>query len=243
MKLTRSPQRAMERHELAWLAVGLAACVLLLAFIVLAGRVMAGDTQAIDTRILRAVRDPSNPARVRGPAWMESALLDVTALGSTTVLTIIVVAVAGFLLLQARYRSALVIAVTAITAEVMNTVLKHLFMRPRPDVVPHLRAVASSSFPSGHAMESAIIYLTLGAMLMRVAERRATKLYCLVLAIVLTLLVGVSRVCLGVHYPTDVVAGWAFGFMWACVCWIAAQQFEPGTRSDRATTDGSGPQR
>lgn len=206
--------------------VGLAACVLLLAFVALAASVMEGGTQAFDTRVLRLLRDPSNPAHVRGPAWLESALLDLTALGSTTVLMLIVVAVCGFLLLQTHYRPALVVLVAGASAELLNSVLKHLFMRPRPEVVPYLRSVASTSFPSGHAMESAIVYLTLGAMLMRVAERRPTKIYCMAVAVIMTLLVGVSRVCLGVHYPTDVIAGWAFGFMWACVCWLVAQQFE-----------------
>ena len=143
----------------------------------------------------------------------------------------VVLVLLAFLLLQAHYRPALVALVSAVSAEVLNAALKHLFMRPRPDVVPYLRSVASTSFPSGHAMDSAIVYLTLGAMLMRVAERRPTKIYCLTVAVVVTLLVGISRVCLGVHYPSDVIAGWAFGFMWACVCWIVAQQFGSTTRT------------
>lgn len=225
--------RRLERHEITWLVVGLVACVLLFVFIRLAGEVMEGDTQAFDTKILRALRSPSDPARPRGPAWLEFVLLDLTALGGTTLLTLMVLAVAGFLLLQERYRTAIVILVTSASGEVVNAALKHLFMRPRPTIVPHLRAVVDTSFPSGHAMESAIIYLTLGAMLMRIAERKLTKIYCLVVAIALTLLVGVSRVYLGVHYPTDVIGGWIFGFVWACVCWIAAQQFESTTHIDQ----------
>jgi undecaprenyl-diphosphatase len=137
--------------------------------------------------------------------------------------------VVGFLILQSRYHTAVVILVTAASGELLNFVLKNLFLRPRPDIVPHLRDVQSSSFPSGHAMESAIIYLTLGAMLMRLTESRLTKAYCMGLAIVLTLLVGMSRVYLGVHYPTDVVAGWMIGFFWAALCWIVAKRFERET--------------
>jgi undecaprenyl-diphosphatase len=222
--------RALERRELTWLVAGLTVCLLLLAFVVLAGQVMEGNTQAFDARILRALRDPADPARPRGPAWLEIVLLDLTALGGNTILTLVVAAVAGFLFLQARHRTAIVILVTSASGEILDTVLKHLFMRPRPTVVPHLRDVASTSFPSGHAMQSAIVYLTLGAMLMRIAERRWTKIYCLALAVVLTLLVGLSRVYLGVHYPTDVIAGWVFGFMWACVCWVAAQAGGNGDR-------------
>ena len=122
---------------------------------------------------------------------------------------------------------------TAVSGELLNQVLKHAFNRPRPSVVPHLRAVFSTSFPSGHAMESAIVYLTLGAMLMRVAERRVTKLYILGIAMLLTFLVGVSRVFLGVHYPTDVIGGWIIGFAWASVCWLVAQRFEESAGIDK----------
>ena len=105
----------------------------------------------------------------------------------------------------------------------MMTAMGTARMRPRPTIVPHLRDVVSASFPSGHAMESAIIYLTLGTMLMRVAERRATKVYCLAVATILTFLVGVSRVYMGVHWPTDVLAGWTAGLIWAILCWLAAR--------------------
>jgi undecaprenyl-diphosphatase len=221
--------RRLERHEITWLAVGLGACVLLFLFVVLAGEVMEGDTRALDTRILLALRDPLDPNRPRGPAWLEGALLDLTAIGGSTVLGLVVLAIAGFLVLQTRYRTALFIVTTAASGEILNEVLKNVFRRPRPTVVPHLRDVVSTSFPSGHAMESAIIYLTLGAMLMRVAERRLTKAYILTMAVLVTFLVGVSRVYLGVHYPTDVIGGWIFGFAWASLCWLIAQRYERQT--------------
>ena len=221
--------RRLERHELTWLAVGLGACAALLLFVVLAGEVMEGDTRALDTRILVALRNQNDLATPRGPIWLQSALLDLTAMGGATVLGLMVTAIVGFLLLQARYRTAFVILVTAASAEILDEVLKRVFMRPRPTVVPHLRDVVSTSFPSGHAMDSAIIYLTLGAMLMRIAERRLTKIYCLSVAVALTLLVGVSRVYLGVHYPTDVIGGWIFGFVWASICWLVEQRLEPLT--------------
>jgi len=145
------------------------------------------------------------------------------------VLALVVFAVVGFLALQTRYHTALVVLITAATGEMANIAIKNAFMRPRPTVVPHLREAFSTSFPSGHAMESAIIYLTLGAMLMRLAERRITKLYCMGMAIFVTFLVGMSRVYLGVHYPTDVLGGWIFGFMWASLCWLVSQRFEEET--------------
>jgi undecaprenyl-diphosphatase len=118
------------------------------------------------------------------------------------------------------------IAAAAASGELLNQALKLVFMRPRPSIVPHLRDVTTSSFPSGHAMESAIVYLTLGVMLMRLAEGRIAKLYCLGIAIFVTLIVGTSRVFLGVHYPTDVLGGWILGFLWASVWWFTERRLE-----------------
>ena len=221
--------RKLERHEITWLVVGACVCLLLWGFLSLADEVMEGDTATVDARILRAFRKADDPSRPIGPEWMENSLLDLTALGGPTVLGLMVVSVAGFLLLQTRYHSALVVLATAASGEIANMALKNMFLRPRPTIVPHLRDVSSTSFPSGHAMESAIIYLTLGAMLMRLAERRLTKIYCISMAVFMTLLVGISRVYLGVHYPSDVVAGWMFGFFWASLCWIVARRFEQET--------------
>ena len=222
--------RKLERHEITWLLVGVGVCLLLWGFLALASEVMEGDTTTLDTTILKVLRKADDPTRPIGPAWLQGVMLDLTALGGPTVLWLVVLSVVGFLLLQERCRTAVVVMATAASGDVLNFVLKNLFLRPRPDVVPHLRDVSgTTSFPSGHAMESAIIYLTLGAMLMQLAERRLTKVYCIGLAVFLTLLVGISRVYLGVHYPTDVVAGWMFGFFWASLCWIVAKRFERET--------------
>jgi undecaprenyl-diphosphatase len=234
-KRARAGLTRLERREIGWLLVGLAGCVLLLVFLKLASEVMEGETMAFDARILRAFRKADNPAVPIGPPWIESTLVDLTALGGPTILGLVVFAVIGFLVLQARYRSALAILLTAASGELLNSVLKSLFMRPRPELVPHLRVAYETSFPSGHAMDSAIIYLTLGAMLMRITQGRLTKIYCLALATLLTLLVGVSRVYLGVHYPTDVLAGWTVGLVWASVCWLVEQHFDvrAGIRAER----------
>ena len=235
--LTSVPQRwwmhfrKFERKELSWLLVGFGACVLLFAFVLLAGEVAEGDTQALDVRVVTALRNPLDASQPIGPYWFGSGLQDITALGGPTVLGIVVFAVIGFLLLQTRYRTALFVFVTTGGGEILSYVLKHMFNRPRPSVLPHIH-IMSPSFPSGHAMESAIVYLTLGATLMRVADRRLTKIYCLGLGALLTFLVGTSRVFLGVHYPTDVIGGWIIGFMWASICWLWEQRYGETTGID-----------
>ena len=108
----------------------------------------------------------------------------------------------------------------------MNVTLKMLIDRPRPSVVPHLSQTLTTSFPSGHSMMSAVVYLTLGALLSRLVAKRRLKLYFLAVAVLLTLLTGMSRVLMGVHYPTDVLAGWAAGCVWASLCWLAARQLQ-----------------
>ena len=225
--------RSLERNELKVLLVGLGLCALLLLFIRLAGEVMEGDTQAFDARIVRSLRNAADPSRPIGPWWMEGALLDITSLGSPVVLGLIVLVIAGYLLLQGRFLTALMVLVTSITGELINEALKLVFERARPSVVPHLRDVVTASFPSGHAMESAVIYLTLGALLMRVVEGRFTKIYCMAAAIFLTFIVGASRVFLGVHYPTDVLGGWMLGFFWAAVTFLATRRFERALTRER----------
>jgi undecaprenyl-diphosphatase len=223
--LERLGLRRLERHELQWLLLGLGVCVFVLLFWALASEVAEGDTQGFDVKIVQAMRNPTNPSVPIGPTWLQYAMVDVTALGGPTILSLMLLAVVGFLLLQTRYHTALFIAAAAVTGEILSFILKAYFHRARPTVVPNLR-IMSPSFPSGHAMESAIVYLTLGAVLMRVAETRVTKTYLLGVAGLLTFMVGISRVYLGVHYPTDVIAGWTVGLVWASICWLFAQHFE-----------------
>jgi undecaprenyl-diphosphatase len=225
-----------DRNELVLLVVGIVVLLLLFTASKLASEVLEGDTQQFDKQILAALRDPANPSRPIGPAWLLGGALDITALGSATVLGLTVLAVAGFLLLQGMWRTALFVTVASLGGWFLNDALKQLFQRPRPDIVPHLREVMSLSFPSGHAMNSAAVYLTLGALTMRIAERRLTKFYCMAVAVLATVLVGASRVYLGVHYPTDVIAGWLIGCSWALLCWIVERSLErrAGLKRERA---------
>jgi undecaprenyl-diphosphatase len=225
-----------DRAELRLLVGAFAVLLLTFAFVELAGEVLEGDTQHFDERILAALRDPSNPANPIGPSWLRGVALDVTALGSATVLGLTVIAVCGFLLLQGLQRHALFVLLASASGWVLNAVLKEVFGRPRPEIVPHLREVLTLSFPSGHAMTTAVIYLTLGALLMRIADRRVTRLYIMGIAILATVLVGASRVYLGVHYPTDVLAGWLVGLSWALLCWVVERVLDrrAGLKRERA---------
>ncbi len=233
--------RTRDRTELALLVGGLAALLLLLVFARLADVVVEGHTKAFDERVLLALRDPGDLSKPIGPRWLAGAALDVTALGSGTVLGLTVVAIAGYLLLQRMSRMALFVLVASFGGWLLNFALKELFRRPRPDVVPHLRDVLTLSFPSGHAMTSAVVYLTLGALLMRISERRVTKIYCMAVAMLATLLIGASRVYLGVHYPTDVIAGWLVGLSWALLCWIVERLIDrrAGLKRERVQAGGS----
>ncbi|WP_167508025.1 phosphatase PAP2 family protein [Corallococcus aberystwythensis] len=197
------------------------ACVL--GFVVLSDEVHEGDTQDIDERIVRSLRREEDPALPRGPWWLAETARDVTSLGGFPVLSLITTAVCGFLLVARRYRTSLFVLSSIVGGWILNALLKNLFHRPRPSVVPHLTETMSTSFPSGHAMLSAITYLTLGALLAQFAEHRRVKVYLLAVALVLSVLVGCTRVYLGVHYPSDVLGGWVAGLAWALFVTVAAR--------------------
>ena len=208
------------RFELLCLVGLLVVLSTFLGFVAFGNEVIEGDTGAFDRAVLLALRDPADLAVPIGPRWLAGAARDVTGLGGPVVLTFVTVAIAGFLLVIRRRADAVLIAASVGGGSLLSTVFKIAFDRPRPDLVPQAVAIASASFPSGHAMLSAVAYLTVGGLLMRVQTRLAAKVYVLTLAVLMTLLIGVSRVYLGVHWPTDVLAGWCVGAAWALLCWL-----------------------
>jgi undecaprenyl-diphosphatase len=225
------------RAELGVLAgMGLGAAALL-GFMVLVDEVVEGETHAFDEAVLRALRSPADPAQPLGPWWVELMFRDITALGGTTVLTLLTAIVIGYLLIDRKRAAALLVLVSIGGGTLLSTLAKNVFARPRPELVAHLVEVRTLSFPSGHAMLSAVTFLTLGALLARVQPRRRLKIYLLSVAVLLTVLVGISRVYLGVHWPTDVLAGWCAGAAWAILCWLVALwlqrrgQVEPDSES------------
>jgi undecaprenyl-diphosphatase len=193
-------------------------------YIALADEVRAGGTQRFDEWALRSLRQADDPARPIGPAWLAEVGRDITALGGVAVLVLMIAAVAGYLWLTRRRSVLVFVLIATVGGLLVSELLKNAFDRPRPVVVPHLSQVMSSSFPSGHSMMSAVVYMTLGTLLTAVVRGRKVKVYFLGVALALTGLVGVSRVYMGVHYPTDVLAGWMMGLAWAALCWWTARR-------------------
>jgi undecaprenyl-diphosphatase len=194
-------------------------------FALLADEVLEGGMQAFDQKLLLVFRHGDTKAPL-GTPWVQEAARDITSLGGTAVLTLITAVAAGFLVLDGKKHMALFLVGSIGGGMLAGTILKNQFHRARPDLVPYSDYVSGASFPSGHTMMSAVTYLTLGALLARSQARKRLKAYFLIVAIFLTFAVGVTRVYLGVHWPTDVLAGWTAGAVWALLCWLAARRLQ-----------------
>jgi undecaprenyl-diphosphatase len=189
-------------------------------FVELADEVTEGDTASIDESILLAMRSANDPTDPLGPRWLEEIGRDMTALGGIAVLVLLTSSVIIFVWTLGGRRASVAILIAVIGALLLSFALKSFYSRPRPQLVPHGSHVYSHSFPSGHAMLSAATYLTLGMFLARMVARRQLQFLAVGLAMTITVAVGVSRVYLGVHWPSDVLAGWALGATWALLCWV-----------------------
>lgn len=189
----------------------------------LTDEVVEGATHDLDRDILLALRTSGDLSDPLGPPWLEEMGRDMTALGGIAVLTLVSFLTALYFLFQRKFGSMVFLLTSVGGGILLSSVAKTLFDRARPDLVPHGSIVHTASFPSGHSMMAAITYLTLGVLLARVEPQRRLKVFLMSTAVLVTLLVGISRVYLGVHWPTDVAAGWLAGTVWAVGCFGVAR--------------------
>ena len=195
-------------------------------FLGLTDEIREGEQFRLDRAILMLFREADDPSEPIGPEWLESAVRDVTALGGTTIIAMVTLATAGYLMLSGRRHAAFLLLAAILGAVLLSFGIKAGIERPRPELFPHGVEVYTASFPSGHATGAAATYLTLGALLARFQRARRLKVYLMSVAVLLTLMIGVSRLYLGVHWPTDVLAGWTLGSCWALLCWMVARQLQ-----------------
>ena len=195
-------------------------------FIWVTGEVIEGDSHALDEQLLMSMRAADNPSDPLGPHWVEELMRDITGLGGVGVLAFLTLVVAGFLLLERKGKVALVVLITIGSGIALSLLMKMGFDRPRPELVPHESYVYTTSFPSGHSMMSAVVYLSLASLLARVQRNRKNKIYLIAVAIILTVAIGVSRVYMGVHWPTDVLAGWMAGAFWALLSYLVTRHLQ-----------------
>lgn len=214
----------LARVEARTLIVLLLIAAALWGFWAIADEVTEGGTRAWDQSLLLALREPGDADDPVGGGNAEEAMRDLTALGGATWLVFLSAATAGALALMRQGRSALLLVAAVAGGQLLSHTTKGFFARPRPDLVSHEAYVHTASFPSGHSMMAAVTYLTLAVMLARATPSRRLKAYYVVLAALLTVAVGVSRVYLGVHWPSDVLAGWMIGAAWALLCYAVADR-------------------
>ncbi len=206
-------------------------------FLELADEVGEDEMGGIDRALLLAFRNPDDLSDPLGPPWLEETITEITSLGGYPILVALIAAVTGYLLVTRKYGPALFVVLSTGLGTAVSHVLKLAYERPRPDVVDHLVSIHTASFPSGHATMSAIVYLTLAALIVRLVETTRERIYVLSVAILLTVAVGLSRVYLGVHWPSDVAAGWALGAAWASLSWLVVSTLRALRRRDTPAAD------
>ena len=198
-----------------------------IAVVLLIGLAIGHWPFAFDRAIIVGLRDWG------GPSWLPKVAADVTALGGGVILTIVVLLATGLLAVQRLWLSAAATLAASISGGLVVSLVKTEVARPRPDLVDHLVQVSNMSFPSGHSANSAIVYLTLAGLASQVTVSAAARRYILVMAIIMVGAIGCSRVYLGVHWPSDVLAGWSFGTLWALGWWLATARAREAIGGER----------
>jgi undecaprenyl-diphosphatase len=216
-------RRYFSHFEVRFLFVTIAVICATFAVVLMLDLFSEGATAAFDRSLILAFRSPADASDAIGPHWVEEMGRDFTALGGFPVLSLLTLAIVGFLVFRCQRAAAAIVLGSTLVALLLSSGLKSAIDRTRPDLVPHGQHVYTASFPSGHSMHAAATYFTLGSLLALFQQRRRLKVFVLSMAALTTVLVGVSRVYLGVHWPTDVLGGWAFGTFCALVTVLLAR--------------------
>jgi len=214
--------KELATKEIKILLVLLTFFLSLFVFINVGMLVTNGTTKQFDESIIKYFRVEGNNSEPTGPYFLTESMRDITSLGGETIITIITIFVVGFLYFQKRYNTMWLLLVATIGGILISLGLKEFYGRARPDISYRLISVTPLSFPSGHSMMSAIVYLTQAAIIARIQKNKKIRIYILSAALFLVFIIGFSRVYLGVHYPTDVIGGWTVGLAWASFCWLVA---------------------
>ncbi|MEG1451426.1 phosphatase PAP2 family protein [Brevundimonas sp.] len=215
------------RAEIGTVAGLLAGSLGLALFASVANGVAGGDDQGFDWAVLRWTRPYADaPDRPIGPWWLHEAAVDITSLGGIAVLGIFALMAVGFLLIHGKKLSAFLMVLGLTGGVLLSEGLKAFFDRPRPPAAYQVVETLNASFPSGHALLATVFYLSVGVMLTRAFPRTRVKAYALGWAVVLVLLIGLTRIYLGAHWASDVAAGWGIGAFWAMLLWLFAYAME-----------------
>ena len=220
------PRVAFVKREARLIIAFIVVAIVLLVVVRLGSEIQEDGTSGFDRWMLLSLRQPGNLGAPAGPAWLRAVFVDISALGGVTALTLLTTSVVGYLFVAKRWITAALVAAATISGSLIERFLKISFARARPAIVPHFVEVHSLSYPSGHATNSAVVFLTLGTLLARSQATRPTRIYVVAAPMLFTILIGCSRVYNGVHWPTDVIAGWAVGGSWALLWWAIALRLQ-----------------
>ncbi len=177
-----------------------------------------GAFEAFDHSLLLLFREGSDPATLVGPSWLASVVTGITHIGDSIFLIVLSVGVLGYGVYQRKKLEVLTLVGCIGGVFLLTPLLKNLFGRPRPDIVDHLVHASSASFPSGHTLRSAVVYIALFFILQRLLSVHSLTKYSPIVGI-LIVAIGSSRVVLGVHWPSDIIGGWLIAGLWLLLWW------------------------
>ncbi len=192
----------------------MAAALCWIGFAVVTAAVWSGHSESIDSAGLLFWRR-GETLLPKGPLWLLEGVRDLTALGGVFLRTFVAFGALTALLFLRLRREALLLAATVAGGWIVNSLVKLMIGRPRPLIVPHLTEAGGQSFPSGHSFNSAVVYIAIALAFAAMSPKRSVRWTLIGLAIVLSMTVAFTRVWLGVHFPSDVMAGWLGGAGWA----------------------------